>query len=167
MTKLDFEQFLQRFAAQPTPATSARHLYVWQDTFNQLAAVMPPSLGAQMDLYALTVSLVRKPQTFDEARRMLRRAIQLWLHDYGRAEQKQLAIIVTGIWLLVRYRPSLHDFVQAASDRCMVVFVAPRTETEFAPLRPLPSYVTINPASALEFLLAALNPIVVGGNTRA
>ncbi len=167
MTALDFQQLLQRFATQPTPAISARHLYVWQDTVSQLETVMPRPLGARMDLYALTVNLVRKPYASDEARRVLRAVIQLWLHDHGSVNQRQLAIVVTGIWLLVRYKPALLDLVQAASDRCMVVFVLPRAETEYMPVRPLPPYVSINPASALEFLQTALNPVVVGGNTRA
>ncbi len=167
MTKSEFAQLLQRFAVQPTPATVAeRHLYLWTDDLDPLVAIAPAGICAYLDMGDLAAILVRRPNAIDEARKVLQGAIQLWLHDH-RVQMEQQVVIVTGVWLLARYKPSLHALVQTASDRCMVVFVAPHAETGFTPMRALPPYIAIRPVSLLEYVQATLNLIIVEGNRRA
>lgn len=165
MTNSEFFQLLERFASQPIPALSIRHLYLWQNRLDRLMTAMPPNLAAHMDMYALAATMVRRPNAFDEARRVIQSAIELWLHDYANDARQQQVVVVTGVSLLARYRVPLDRFAQAASDRRMIVFVLPASETAYQPPRPLPTCIQVNPAAQLGYFQATLNPTAIVGAT--
>jgi hypothetical protein len=163
MTKDEFARLLENFSSRPLPATSGRHVYVWVDDLTALLSIASAGAVATLDLYSLAAQLPRKPSAVDEARRVLQRAIRGWLDEGTAGAATQHVIIVTGAPLLARYRASLADFLQAATDSRMFIFVLPPTETAFQPRRSLPAYVQFRPQSNLEFFQAAIDPSSIVG----
>lgn len=159
-----FNDLLANFTRRPVPPVTGRHVYVWHGELAALKAALPGGLAVELDLYALAATLSRTPYALDEARRVLLAAVQAWLRDYMPAAGQRQVIVVTGCTLLARYRLSLESFFQASGDARMIVFVVTPTETDFNPVRPLPPYVTVQPAATLDYLRATVGePAIVGG----
>ena len=162
----EFTEIVEHFAERPLPALEGRHIYLWEGEVASLQALMPASAYRSLDLHELAAELPRAPRAEDEARRLLRRAIQGHLED-ERTIEGQHILVVTGCDLLSRYQVPLAPFLEAVSERFMVVFAVPPGETNFAPITPLPSYVHMMPAAPRDYMRAQLEGIgsVVAGET--
>lgn len=159
-----FADLLANFAQRPVPPVAGRHVYVWHAELAALKAVLPGGLALELDLYALAATLSRTPYALDEARRVLHAAVQAWLREHVPSAGQRQVIVVSGCSLLERYRLPLDVFFQASGDARMTVFVVTPAETTFSPRRPLPPYVVVQPAAALDYLRATVGaPAVVGG----
>lgn len=156
MTAGEFLDLLSRFAQHPLPAVSGRHVYVWHGEPSRLTSAVPAEARRSLDLHALAGTLPRAPYAVDEARQLLRRAVQQQLDELRDPEQQQI-VVVTGSDLLSRYRVPLAPFFAAASERLLVVLVVPSIETSFEPTSPLPDYVSLNPRAPLDYLQTALD----------
>jgi hypothetical protein len=166
MTVDELKGLLARLAARPTPAINGRHAYVWHDEACLLRSLAPPGLATDLDLYALTRNLSRFPFDAVEARRVLQNAIAGWLAEHAPVPGKQQVVIVTGNSLVARYRLSLSEFLQAASDFRLFVFVVSPQESDFTPLRPLPRYVKLLPSATFAYLKSNLGErAMIGGST--
>lgn len=150
----EFADLLASFAQRPVPPVSGRHVYVWHGELPALDTAIPAGLAVQLDLYDLAADLSKHPYALDEARRLLQTAIQTWLRTHAPAPGKRQVIAVTGCTLLERYRVPLDAFFQVAGDSRMTILCVPPSETSFAPRRPLPGYVIVQPAAALVYLAA-------------
>jgi hypothetical protein len=82
-------------------------------------------------------------------------AIRAWLRDHRLSNGTRQIVVVTDAALLMRYQIPLHEFIQAADDSRLVIFVVPTTETKFD-AGCLPPYVQVRPRAMLEYLQAAL-----------
>lgn len=155
MRREKFTEIVKHFAERRLPAQQGRHIYLWEGELASLQALVPGRVCKSLDLHELAAALPRAPRVEDEARRLLRRAILGRLeHEYTTEQQR--IVVVTGCDVLSRYRVPLAPFLEVVSERFMVVFaVAPR-ETNFAPIRPLPSYVHMTPAAPRDYMRAQL-----------
>jgi hypothetical protein len=159
----EFATLLTHFAQRPVPAVYGRHVYLWHGEMTALRALLPTGLAVELDLYALAGELQRTPVSADEARRVLQTAIANWLRQHLPAPGEQQAVIVTGNSLLRRYRMPLGDFIQAASESRLFVFVVSPQETTFQPRQPLPGYVLLQPSATFDYLKTNLGERFVIG----
>ena len=156
MTAEEFLGLVGRFAGRPMPAVHGRHVYLWHGDMDRLVNAAPADVCRALDLHSLAATLLKAPRALDEARQLLRRAIQQQLDAWRHAPHQQV-IVVTGCDLLCRYQVALAPFFAAASECVMVVMVVSSAETAFQPAEPLPEYVALNPRAALDYLRAALD----------
>jgi len=156
VSESEFVSLIVRFAESPFPAVSRRHVYLWHGDLGRLLAAIPAVARRRLDLHALAGTLPRAPYALDEARQLLRRAVQQQL-DELREPGRQQILVVTGTDLLSRYRVPLAPFLAAASEHLLVILVVSASETAFESSLSLPDYVSLNTGAPLEYLLGALD----------
>jgi hypothetical protein len=157
MTKDELFNLISRFALRPLPAVNGRHVYLWHGSLEILKRGIPVEILISIDLHHLAATLPRAPRMRDEARRLLSQAINTTLNEHESDHQQ--IFVVTGCDLLSRYEVPLNPFFQVASERQMVILVAPLAETHFQPSHPLPSYVVLDPTAPFNYLKAVVGAV--------
>ena len=167
MNRMEFAALLAQLAERPVPPLVDRHVYLWHGDLADLRGLAPIGLITELDLYTLAAALSKTPFALDEARLLLRASIATWLREHAPAPGIHQVIVVTGNSLLQRYRVPLNTFFQASSETQLIVFVVPRRETDFSPVRPVPAYVELEPSATFEFLRAKLSDHALIGETNS
>jgi len=165
MNRIEFAALLAQLAERPIPPLVDRHVYLWHDNLTDLRGLAPMGPVTELDLYALAATLPKTPFALDEARRLLQASIATWLREHASASGVPQVIVVTGNSLLQRYRVALDTFFQVSSETLMIIFVVPRRETDFKPVRPLPAYVEIEPDATFAYLRTKLSDHAYIGET--
>ncbi len=151
----DFFEFLTRFAEQPIPATLNRHVYLWVGEVDDLLSRSPAGLFKKLDLHMLCKSLIKIPYGNKAAGRELSNAIDEWiLREYPGGfptNQRQRALLVTGLDLLYRYRLPLSAFIRLANENTMIILGLSALDANFRLSKSLPSYIQFSPQAILKY----------------
>lgn len=156
MTATEFFELLSRFVQRPTPSVEGRHVYLWAGSSSIQSAKIPQSRITDLNLHVLCKTLERTPNTEAAARQVFTDAIRIWLEKELPQDDKQRVLVITGCDLLCRYKISLSQFAQIASEKWLVAFAVPPEERQFKPTRPLPNYIHLEPNATFSYLKSHL-----------
>lgn len=165
MNRMEFAALLTQLAERPIPPIVDRHVYLWHGDLADLRGLAPIRLIAELDVYALATTLPKTPFAIDEARRLLQAGTAAWLREHAPSPGIHQVIVVTGNSLLQRYRVPLDAFFQASSETRLIVFFVSRRETDFKPVRPMPTYVELDPSATFKYLRTKLSDHALIGET--
>ena len=152
MNRNEFFEFLARFAVRPIPATLNRHVYLWVGEVDDLLSKSPTGLIKKLDLHVLCGSLNKNPSGDKAAGRELSDAIDEWIFREFPANQRQRALLVTGLDLLYRYRLPLSNFIRLANENAAIILGLSALDANFYPHKSLPNYIKFSPYAILKYV---------------
>jgi hypothetical protein len=152
MIQSDLLDLIARFAGQPIPALTNRHIYLWIGETDDLISRCPTSFFTEIDLHRLCQDLKKVPSGEEAARRELSSTIENWIAKEFPPSRQQRALLVTGLDLLYRYRIPMSIFMQLASENCMIVLAISPLDVNFRPAKIFPAAMHFSPYEILKYV---------------